>query len=315
MKTLDQVEARIPVQSLANSSSGLYVISQPGSYYLTGNINGVSGKNGIEVSASNVSIDLNGYSLLGGSSGQNAIIASGAVNGLTVRNGMISYWNGKGIGASGASFTQFRQLTVTSCAGGGIQGLGRCLLTDCIVDQCGSAVGGFGISVQNDARIENCVVSTTQNGNDGITVDYGSVISHTTSGENTGSGIVTLGGFVRVENCKAFGNQVDGVRVASSFAEIIDTDTCYNGNSSNLTTAAGIHITGSKARIDHCSASNNNARGIVVETSNGFTVVTRNSATGNSTNYVIAAGNRPATIITYTAANGYTSGDPLANTQ
>src|SRR3954451_24121391 len=42
-------EPCIPVQSLPGNGSALYVISQPGSYYLTGDIAGVAGKNGIEI--------------------------------------------------------------------------------------------------------------------------------------------------------------------------------------------------------------------------------------------------------------------------
>ena len=38
MKTLDQVEARIPVQSLSGNLGFQHIISQPGSYYLTGNV-------------------------------------------------------------------------------------------------------------------------------------------------------------------------------------------------------------------------------------------------------------------------------------
>ena len=43
MKTLDQVEPRTPVSAATTpgDATALYVISQPGSYYLTGNITGV----------------------------------------------------------------------------------------------------------------------------------------------------------------------------------------------------------------------------------------------------------------------------------
>ena len=39
MKTLDEVEPRIPVQSLSGDSSVEYLINQSGSYYLTGDVN------------------------------------------------------------------------------------------------------------------------------------------------------------------------------------------------------------------------------------------------------------------------------------
>lgn len=65
MKTLVEVEPRVAVQSLPGSATALHVISEPGSYYLTGNITGVADNRGIEVASDVVSIDLNGFSLVG----------------------------------------------------------------------------------------------------------------------------------------------------------------------------------------------------------------------------------------------------------
>src|SRR6185295_11122012 len=67
-KTLNEVEPRIVINA-ANTpgdADSLFKITQPGSYYLTGNITGVAGKHGIEVVASGVTLDLNGFDLLGG---------------------------------------------------------------------------------------------------------------------------------------------------------------------------------------------------------------------------------------------------------
>ena len=69
MKTLDQVEARRPLiagqPGVSIDSNGTITISQEGSYYLTGNLRILAaGANGINVSDSNVSLDLNGYALI-----------------------------------------------------------------------------------------------------------------------------------------------------------------------------------------------------------------------------------------------------------
>src|SRR5689334_158414 len=56
MKTLDQIEARIPVD-IAHAPGNFfaqYIINQPGAYYLTGNVAGVSGKRGIQIETGNV---------------------------------------------------------------------------------------------------------------------------------------------------------------------------------------------------------------------------------------------------------------------
>src|SRR6478672_7546607 len=67
MKTLDQVEARTPVDAAhtPGDASNLFIISQPGAYYLTGNITGVAGKAGIKITANDVTLDLNGFALVG----------------------------------------------------------------------------------------------------------------------------------------------------------------------------------------------------------------------------------------------------------
>jgi hypothetical protein len=58
MKTLDQVEARTIVNT-ANTPGDVdntFIISQPGSYYLSGNITGEAGKNGISIQADDVTL-------------------------------------------------------------------------------------------------------------------------------------------------------------------------------------------------------------------------------------------------------------------
>ena len=53
MKMLDQIEARTPINATATpgDASNQFIISAGGSYYLTANITGVSGKNGMSINA------------------------------------------------------------------------------------------------------------------------------------------------------------------------------------------------------------------------------------------------------------------------
>ena len=69
MKTLEQIEPRVPISSLPFSITG------PGSYYLTTNLTGAAGQNGIVVQADNVTLDLNGFALIGASGSSNGIVA------------------------------------------------------------------------------------------------------------------------------------------------------------------------------------------------------------------------------------------------
>jgi hypothetical protein len=92
MKSLDQVEPRIPIDSTHTPGNGsnTFTINSPGSYYLTGNVTGVSGKNGILISVSNVTIDLGGYTLFGASGSLTGITDGGvALMNIVIRNGII----------------------------------------------------------------------------------------------------------------------------------------------------------------------------------------------------------------------------------
>jgi hypothetical protein len=95
MKSLDQIEARTPVDAVntPGNVSFQFYINQPGSYYLTANV-AVSGKSGIGISANNVTLDLNGFSLQGGVSGLiSGIYAYNTCSNITIHNGAISGWN------------------------------------------------------------------------------------------------------------------------------------------------------------------------------------------------------------------------------
>src|SRR5215813_2047720 len=62
MKPLSQVEPRTPVTATTTPGdfNSVYQINQSGSYYLTGNVAGVTGKIGVKILVGNVTLDLNG---------------------------------------------------------------------------------------------------------------------------------------------------------------------------------------------------------------------------------------------------------------
>jgi hypothetical protein len=311
MKSLDQIEARTPVQSLPGNGTSQYVISKSGSYYLTGDIAGASGKSCITIQDANVTIDLNGFTLTGGSNSLMAIDGSTA-GGEIVTNGQITGFPGFGISLSLFSHAHLENLVVTNCAGGGASIGESTIVRNCVFQGCGSATAPS-VTGNNQCLIDHCVIVENPGG-DGIHVDYGSIVSDCIVSGNIGSGVVAVGASVRIASNNCMGNQAEGIR-ATNYADIVDC-TCSLTGLLNTTTAIGIHLTGTGGRIDHCTTSNNRGRGIVIDGTNAATVVTRNSSTGNTAaNYSIPSGNRPALIVTYSAATGYTSGDPLANTQ
>src|SRR5438309_7234897 len=72
MKTLAQIEPRVAIGSIP------FNITAPGSYYLTTNLTGVAAKSGILIAADDVTLDLNGFALVGIPEATIAIIVSGS---------------------------------------------------------------------------------------------------------------------------------------------------------------------------------------------------------------------------------------------
>ena len=138
MKTLDQVEPRTPVDAVHTPGASLFMfyINQPGSYYLTTNIVGLSGMDGIGISANNVMLDLNGFALIGGSGTEEGIHIYSACTNVAVRNGNVSGWSdglGRGIDCQANNAT-LEHLTVFA-NGIGIQCLNSIVIRDCTISE------------------------------------------------------------------------------------------------------------------------------------------------------------------------------------
>src|ERR1039457_5966757 len=110
MKTLAQIEPRTPISSVP------FTAAASGAYYLTSNLNAPSG-NGITITAGNVSIDLNGFALIGNASSI-GIYASNTASNVIIKNGEITGWQ-LGIFA-GANNYLLEDLVVTGCSAIGI---------------------------------------------------------------------------------------------------------------------------------------------------------------------------------------------------
>ena len=71
MKSLAQIEPRTPISSLP------FTITNAGSYFLTTNLTGQAGTNGITISADHVTIDLNGFAIIGVANSGVGVLVSG----------------------------------------------------------------------------------------------------------------------------------------------------------------------------------------------------------------------------------------------
>src|SRR6202030_3369869 len=85
-------------------SSLPYKITAQGCYYLTANLTASGSTSGITISANNVTLDLNGFALVGGGSGNvTGINVPAAQQNILIRNGTVRGWTNGGINASNAT--------------------------------------------------------------------------------------------------------------------------------------------------------------------------------------------------------------------
>jgi hypothetical protein len=140
-------------QSTVTAAGGFpYSISQPGSYKLSGNLVVPSGVNGIQITASNVTLDLNGFSIT--NFNNNGVIfylvqTVGAVTGVRVQNGTILFASGTvPIDTSSATGTVAEDLTLIQPGGGGAAFFGSwAILRRVLFPSPGGGESGGGILV------------------------------------------------------------------------------------------------------------------------------------------------------------------------
>jgi parallel beta-helix repeat protein len=320
MKTLDEVEPRVPVQSLSGDASSLYIIDQPGSYYLTNNITVPSGKHGLKIAnnPSAVVLDLNGFALIGASGSFHGIAIDSAVANLIVRNGSIREFDGDGIHSYQNSKALIEGLTVY---GNGIYGIdasscSNCLIKDCtlqhngswairmgggVIENCAIFQNGAGITALN-AVVRGCKVEA--NSGDGISIS-GGVVSHCVALANTQWGIAAAN--ATVTGCTVLSN---GSGITAFRANIIgNTVTENTGNSitANAARVSGNHVVGGEygilvdfgyaaSRIEANNVANYTLYGIKVDSADNW--IAKNTCHSSvGTPYQIAAGNAFGPIV------------------
>ncbi|MCC6678278.1 MAG: hypothetical protein IT436_14155 [Phycisphaerales bacterium] len=308
-KTLGEVEPRIPISATntPGDADSLFRITLPGSYYLVGNIQGVSGKCGIEINTSNVVIDLGGYSMRGDPGTLDAIRANLTLyERLTVRNGTIDSWGASGVQLGGNPHTLVEDITASRCVTGIRAGLGS------TVRRCRAVSNSFdGISVADLSTVAECQAlsnsfagirgtlsvtvarSTVALNAFGLVVGGEAVVTETLARGNSDAGI-TLGDGGSAQGCTASSNGGGGF-AASAQACFIGCTAQLNGTSalrsgffagerSSFTDCVSIQngqhgfAATDSATVRGCTASDNGARGISVN--NGAQVVgnlTRNN--------------------------------------
>ena len=306
MKTLTQIEPRTDVLTLAGDGGNRFIIAQPGSYYLTTNIVGVSGKNGITIASGNVTLDLNGFALLGVAGSFRGVYVIGTYTNLTVRNGTVSGWGGDGVDAYSTGFPRnvvLERLTISGNGGHGIETEAASVVRDCLsqsnyndgiycsgglISGCVSRDNrGLGISAVSSV-VRDCRVGSS--GNDGIHATS-SVVRDCWVESSAGDGIYATPG--TVSGCFVKDSVQSGIYVNAPGSQI-SGNTCIGNNTSASVGHAGIYVNDSNNRIEdnHVSATGG-ILGIKVNSPTYVNnVVIKNTVSGNGiNNYAGFAGN------------------------
>ena len=200
MKSLDQIEPRIPILSLP------IVITNSGSYYLTTNLTGVSGYNGITILTNNVTLDLRGFTLFGAPGAQSGIWVPGNTVSFALKNGTVRDWPFSGVDADESFDSQFSQLSLENNGADGLRPGADSVIDHCIAD--GNAYEGFGgnngyectfdaCTAENNGdagfftysrcRLFNC--DANDNVNDGFDLDFQCTAKNCTAGFNGAAGV------------------------------------------------------------------------------------------------------------------------------
>ncbi|MDP1663477.1 MAG: hypothetical protein Q8L55_16320 [Phycisphaerales bacterium] len=315
MKTLQEVEPRTALNTTntPGDASSTYIITQPGSYYLTGDVRPTGGRNAIMVNADNVTLDLGGYSLDGSSdtTGFRAGITNSANRrNLRVFNGTIKSFRGYGmIGRFDTS--SFEDLAFIDSWGGQLEIMQS---TGCTVKNVRTRAtsGETGIQVGSNSTVEHC---TVEGGFVGITIQSGVVrgcsvmnpsavgisatnalvvdcaVEGANSTSSIGNGGIALGHGAKAERCVLRNCQSAGVNLTGR-AEVVDCQftSCAKGVTSSLSGRG--RIEGNHFIICTTAISLGGASSFVV--GNRFHL--------NTANIVMAAGNTVGEVLDFSAA-------------
>lgn len=290
-KTLEQVEPRIPLTSSTapGNVNVMHIITQPGSYYLTGNVTGV-GKSGIFIECENVTLDLNGFTVstdrTDDSSAGIWFNESGYLSnarGIVIRNGTVKGGGYASVTLNGAVGGKVENLSVSNTIGSGIQVFSGGHVKDCTV------YGGHtGIDVVGGSLVENCVVS---NANTRGIAASGSTIRNCVV---TGNGSPFSGLYLRGD-CLAEHNHISA---AGSL------------NFSQIGIEAMANTTGNRIINNHIQ---NIRWGVYLNTNSTNNFVANNTARNCFNHYVISTSPNAVAPIISNAGASFTATNPFTN--
>jgi hypothetical protein len=219
MKTLDEVEPRIPVGPLTTpgDADSVYKITQSGSYYLTGDVLGADRMSGVEIEASGVTLDLMGYEVFGlAPSGRSQsgvrVTQAGAIN-VVIRNGSARAWGDDGVDATLADSCVLENLVASQNGRSGVRAGDRAAV------RAVTAVANNAEGVRAGASSLVADVVATDNLVAGVVVG-GNAVVRASVATGSAEGMIAEGVGSRFESCIASNNTGDGFVGADATAFI-----------------------------------------------------------------------------------------------
>lgn len=291
MKSLDQIEPRTIVNATntPGDATNTFIITAPGSYCLTGNLIAEAGKNGISIQADDVTLDLQGFALLGGGVGLRGVDVPAQQTSLHIRHGSVRGWTDGGVRVEAAISVLAERLRLVDNVGAtGLDVGNGALVRDCVAS--GNATGfrsgdrsqflacvstintGVGFQASNYVMLADCTAS--RNGGNGFDIGgHGSILRCSATRNRNGiqsSATCTIGdctaGFNAVGGIQAFQSTVTRCTASGNLSFGIDneygsvTDSTASGNG-----AAGIRTLSATG----CTALENGGDGIAAGTASG----------------------------------------------
>ncbi|HVZ94465.1 MAG TPA: right-handed parallel beta-helix repeat-containing protein [Phycisphaerales bacterium] len=280
----------------ADATPSMFKITQPGSYYLAGNVMGQSGKIGIEIASSGVTIDLMGFELLGVPGSLEGVRATVLSKSVAIRNGSVRSWGGSGVHLGMSSGAQLENIRSIGNGNHGINLNSNSTIVGCTATENAQ----IGIIAGSQVVIDRCVSSS--NGNEGILVSTTGVVRSCSIFFNTSHGL-EVGSYTVVEGCTVNNNLGDGIR-CNAQTRIVGNVCAVNTN------GVGIHLMLPANHVENNYVTGNGI-GIKNEPGSGSNFIVRNTARSNTTNYSITGTQTVGPIITATGTIATTS--PFAN--
>ena len=225
MKTLNEIEPRSVISSLPTT------ITNSGAYVVIANLVCTNNGHGIVVQADDVTIDLNGFTLLGSPGSQSGIKANGAPSHLFVRNGTIRGWGVSAIDAAEGRNCRYEDILAFS------NGFNNTM-----------AAFQFG----SNTVAARCVAFTNKNA--GFSIGLGSKIENCAAMNNGGMGMIVSRCCV-LTGCTFSENAVHGLYSKESCL----VSDCLSVSNNNM----GFYLDWNSS-VFHCAAAHNNSEGFIV---------------------------------------------------